>query len=62
MKTFKHMISEASYPGNIGFAEMAKFYQVANPAQMKKMEKIVKAEDWEGFKKIIQKVLDVKLQ
>lgn len=62
MKKFKHMITEAAYPGNVGFMEMAKFYQEADPKQIKEMEKIIKAEDWEGFKKIIQKVLKVKLK
>jgi len=62
MKNFKHMISEASYPGNIGFSELVQYYQEANDKQIKEMEKIVKAEDWEGFKKLIQKVLGVKLQ
>ena len=38
MKTFKHMITEAAYPGNIGFVEMAKFYQTADKTQMKNME------------------------
>ena len=62
MKTFKHMITEAAYPGNVGFVEMAKFYQTANKKQIKQMEDIIKAEDWDGFKELIQKVLNVKLK
>ena len=62
MKNFKHMISEAAYPGNIGFQEMALFYQQATPKEIKEMEKIIKAEDWTGFKKLIQKSLDIKLK
>ncbi len=62
MKTFKHMITEAAYPGNIGFSEMALFYQQASEKEIKKMEKIIKAEDWQGFKKLIQKALDIKLK
>jgi len=62
MKNFKHIISEASYPGNVGFQEMAMFYQQADDKQIKKMEKVIKAEDWEGFKKLIKQVLDVKLK
>jgi len=61
MKKFKHMITEAAYPGNVGFTEMCKFYQTASKSQIKSMEKIVKAEDWTGFKKLIQSVIDVKL-
>ena len=56
------LLQEAAYPNNIGFAEMAKFFQIATPAQIKKMEKIVKDEDWEGFKSLIQKVVGVKLK
>lgn len=56
------MITEAAYPGNVGFVEMAQFFQQADKKQTKEMEKIIKAEDWEGFKKLIQKVLDVKLK
>jgi enolase len=55
------LICEAAYPGNIGFAEMAKFYQVADDKQIKQMEEIIKNEDWEGFKKLISKVIKVKL-
>ena len=60
-KTFKCCITEAAYPGNVGFAEMVKFYQTATDEQIKKMEKIIKNEDWEGFKKMIEKILKTKL-
>jgi hypothetical protein len=49
------------YGGNIGFEEMAKFYQVATDQQIKKMEKIIRAKDWDGFRKLIKVVLKVKL-
>lgn len=55
-------LGEAAYPNNVGFSEMVTFYQVASPADIKKMESIIKAEDWEGFKKLIQKVVGVKLK
>jgi hypothetical protein len=52
---------EAAYKGNIGFTELVKFYQVASNADMAKMEKIVKDEDFPAFKKLIKKVLGVDL-
>ena len=63
----KHTISllnldEAAYPNNIGFTEMVKFYQVANPTDIKKMEIIIKNEDWDGFKSLIKKVTGDKLK
>lgn len=56
-----YMITEAAYPGNVGFQELVKFYNVASKRQIDEMEKVIKAEDWDGFKKMIQKVLNVKL-
>lgn len=57
-----HYISEMTYPGNIGFEEMVKFYQVASKSEIKQMEDIIKAKDWEGFKKLINKKIKVKLK
>jgi hypothetical protein len=64
MDTFKERIylGEAAYPNNVGFAEMVKFYQTAKPAELKAMEMVIKGEDWEAFKALIQKVLKVKLK
>jgi len=61
MKDFKNLI-EMTYPGNIGFSEMVSFYQEATDSQIKEMETIIKKSDWNGFKRLIQKVLKVKLQ
>jgi hypothetical protein len=60
--TFASDLSEAAYPNNIGFAEMVKFYQIANSSDIKKMEIIIKNEDWDGFKMLIKKVTGEKLQ
>lgn len=60
-KIYKY-IDEASYPGNIGFEEMAKFYRKATDEDISKMEKILKKGDWHAFKKLIQKVLGVILK
>lgn len=61
MKNFRQLITEASYPGNIGFEELTKYYSVANKSQIKIIEDIIKRADWEAFKKQIQNVLKIKL-
>jgi len=60
-KEEEHLITEAAYPNNIGFVEMAQFYQIASRKQLDEMEQIIKDENWTAFKKMIKKVLDVKL-
>jgi hypothetical protein len=55
-------MNEAVGKFNVGFEEMVKFYNVANPRQIKRMEKIVKANDWRKFKALIKEVLGVELQ
>ena len=63
----KHTISllnldEQAYPNNIGFQEMVKFYQIASKSEIKYMEKLIKEEDWDGFKSLIKKIVGVKLK
>lgn len=55
-------ISEAAYMGNIGFAEMVKFYDVATIKEKDDMEKIIKSGDWDKFKNLIFKVTGRKLK
>jgi hypothetical protein len=67
MPTFRNYIlsprqDEASYEANIGFQEMAMFYQKATHKQIEEMERIVRSEDWDGFKNMIRKVTGVKLK
>lgn len=61
MKSFKKLF-EASYFGNLGFVEMAKFFQIASKKEEEEMQKIVDREDWEEYKKLIFKVLKIKLK
>lgn len=61
MDKFKKYIDEKSYKGNIGFVEMAKFFQKANKTEISQMEQILVDEDWESFKNIINKKLKIKL-
>ena len=56
------LMIEASYRMNIGFQEMAAFYNTATKNQIKHMEKIVKDNDWNAFKRLIKKVLNVELK
>jgi hypothetical protein len=60
---FRHwlIMNEAAYKGNIGAVEMMKFYQIASKDEIRLMEALAKKNDWNGFKKLIQKVLGVKL-
>jgi hypothetical protein len=55
-------MNEAVGKFNVGFEEMVKFYNTANPRQIKRMEKIVKANDWRKFKALIKEVLGVNLK
>lgn len=54
-------ISEVSYVGNIGFAEMVQFYRIASKDQIRNMEVAIKMNDWKSFKSIIKKVLGINL-
>ncbi len=56
------MITEAAYPGNVGFQEMVEFYREASREDISAMEKIVKRGDWAGFKDLIRKVLKITLK
>lgn len=58
----KESIDEAVYAGNIGFEELISFYKKASSSEIKQMEKIIKIEDWNEFKKLIKKVLGVLLK
>lgn len=58
----EEVVQEASYRMNIGFAEMAQFYQMASTKEIKTMERIVKSENWIAFKKLIKKVLSIDLK
>ena len=55
-------LDEAAYPGNIGFEELVRYYKVASEKDIKIIEKMIKNSDWNGFKKQIQKVLDISLK
>jgi len=55
-------LTEAAYHGNIGFEEMVKFYREANDREIEEMEAVIKKDDWEGFRRLIKRVLNVELK
>ena len=55
-------MNEASYDGNIGFEELAKFWKISTPTQKKKMNEALEKEDWEMFKELIRIVVGTKLK
>jgi len=61
MKSLKFLI-EAAYKGNIGFEEMVKFYTVATKAQEAEMDKAIKSNNWEKFRKLVKTVLGTELK
>jgi hypothetical protein len=61
MKFDKWIVTEASYPGNLGIEEMIRFYKIASKAEIKEMEMLVKKRNWDDFRALIKKVLGVDL-
>jgi hypothetical protein len=55
-------MNEVSYKYNIGFQEMVQFYQKASSSEVKKMESLIKNDNWNGFKKLIKDVLGIQLK
>ena len=55
-------IIEASYKGNIGAIEMMKLFKNASDKEMMKIDKVINKEDWEGYKKLVKKILGVNLK
>lgn len=57
-------LDEATYPGNIGFEEMAKFWKVAKKEDIKKMDKILSKSkpSFDEFKELIRNVVGTELE
>jgi len=51
----------AAYKGNIGIMEMIAIQDKANKRQLKKLDRIVKDNDFRAFKKLTKEVLNVSL-
>jgi hypothetical protein len=53
---------EASYKGNIGVMETVKFYQMANKAQIRRLEQLIARRSFDQAWKLIQTITGVTLQ
>jgi hypothetical protein len=62
MKELLTRLEESSYPDNLGFAEMMKFYQIADKEDQKAMEKYLKAKEPDKAWELLKKVTKVNLQ
>lgn len=57
-----NFILEISYQGNVGLHEMAKFFQVASPEEVKMFEDLMERNDIPRAWELVQKVVGVRLQ
>lgn len=62
MKELLNKIEEASYPGNLGFVEMMKFYQLAGKDDIRTMERHLKDGEPNKAWELLKKVTKVNLQ
>jgi hypothetical protein len=56
------MIKEAAYKGNLGMIEMLELYKKASKKEIEELEIAIKKEDWEAYKKIVKRVLNINLK
>lgn len=61
MQSFKELVKEAAYAGNIGIMELIKFKQKATPDQKKKFDDHVKNKRTKDAWEMVQKVTGVQL-
>ena len=62
MKTFKTLIIEASYAGNLGLMELLKFHQLATKEQSNKVKELIAKNQHIDAWAIVQNVSGTKLQ
>lgn len=62
MKTFKTLIIEASYAGNLGLMELLKFHQLATKEQSDKVKELIAKNQHIDAWAIVQNVSGTKLQ
>lgn len=61
MKSFKQYLEEASYTGNIGMMELAKFYNIATEQEKKELKDLISKKLTKPAWLLVQKKLGVKL-
>jgi hypothetical protein len=59
---WEELYTEASYPGNLGAMEMAKFFMTASPEQKAMMKKLIELGEVKRALSLLQRVTGVKLQ
>jgi hypothetical protein len=57
-----NFLLEIAYQGNVGLHEMAKFFQVATPDEVKQFEDLMERNDIPNAWELVQKVVGVRLQ
>ena len=62
MKTFKSLLIEASYAGNLGLMELLKFHQLATKEQSDKVKELIAKNQHIDAWAIVQNVSGTKLQ
>jgi len=58
----RKFLDEASYIGNLGFQEMVELYQKATADEIKKLEDVIKENNWKEFVKLVKKILGITLR
>jgi enolase len=58
----RKFLDEASYIGNLGFQEMVELYQKATADEIKKIEDVIKENNWKEFVKLVKKILGITLR
>ena len=62
MKSFKSLLIEASYTGNLGLMELLKFHQLATKEQSDKVKELISKNQHMDAWTIVQNVSGTKLQ
>ena len=57
-----NFLLEIAYQGNVGLHEMAKFFQVATPEEVKQFEQLMERDDIPNAWELVQRVVGVRLQ
>jgi hypothetical protein len=57
-----NFLFEISYEGNIGFHEVAKFFQMATPEQIQTFEELMQINDIKNAWELVQNVVGVRLK
>lgn len=62
MKSFKSLLIEASYAGNLGLIELVKFHQLATKQQSDEVKRLISNGQHSAGWRIVQDVTNTRLQ